>query len=565
MATSENVSLLSRVKNFVSSPGWRKSDSPETVPGVQDEADKASIQAMMDRKLHNDVVRRREFELLRQMRRREPNASRGDLNERTSLFPSSTLSRPGGRAQTMKKIDEIEQQMSQQWWKGKQIRGGFPAPKAAAAPLAPSPAQRSGKPKAAGASTPLVDDTMQARLEASLYDDSQPSPISEFMPTQVNQFAHDPSMEDAAILFASGDYEGAAQFLMGLLRDCEVQTEPEEVWLTLFDLYRVTGDRTRFDGAAIDFASRFGRSAPLWRVSLEIEQQVAPEIEVISSAQGTDWTLSATLGPVALGKLKSLLAHAPPPWRLDWSQLASVEDAVVPDMADLFAQWCRSKVQLRFIGAGQLDEVLKQMTPSGNAQVQRERWLWRMDALRLGRREDEFELVALDYCITYEISPPAWEPPLCDFASSELEPLNTVQAEPVLLVLGESLLSTLAGAYSATNAGKVSQQDVSDMAMDAALGTQRFVLLDISGEVLGDASAALAKLDQGRAGFDKLVIDCGQLVRVDFPAAGGLLNWTSARAGEECKVEFKNVNRLVATFFSVIGIDQFARISPPAH
>ena len=45
------------------------------------------------------------------------------------------------------------------------------------------------------------------------------------------------------------------------------QAEPavqEEFWLALFDLYRATGQAERFDALAIDFAARFGRSAPLW-------------------------------------------------------------------------------------------------------------------------------------------------------------------------------------------------------------------------------------------------------------------------------------------------------------
>ena len=38
----------------------------------------------------------------------------------------------------------------------------------------------------------------------------------------------------------------------------------DETWLTLFDLYRATGQLDRYESAAIEFAGRFARSAPQW-------------------------------------------------------------------------------------------------------------------------------------------------------------------------------------------------------------------------------------------------------------------------------------------------------------
>ena len=38
-----------------------------------------------------------------------------------------------------------------------------------------------------------------------------------------------------------------------------------------------------------------------------------------------------------------------------------------------------------------------------------------MAALRVMHRADEFELLALNYCITYEVSPPPWEDPKGDY------------------------------------------------------------------------------------------------------------------------------------------------------
>ena len=74
---------------------------------------------MIELKRRNDFVRKREFEMLRKLRTRLPNPDPG-YGGRPSFFQSSFSSKPDDRAGTLKKIDEIEAQMSMQWWKTKQ-------------------------------------------------------------------------------------------------------------------------------------------------------------------------------------------------------------------------------------------------------------------------------------------------------------------------------------------------------------------------------------------------------------------------------------------------------------
>ena len=69
----------------------------------------------------------------------------------------------------------------------------------------------------------------------------------------------DPELEEAAIRFANGDTEGAEASLLALLGDQGTRGEHVDTWLALFDLYRASGQQAKFDEAAFDFASRFGR------------------------------------------------------------------------------------------------------------------------------------------------------------------------------------------------------------------------------------------------------------------------------------------------------------------
>jgi len=84
--------------------------------------------------------------------------------------------------------------------------------------------------------------------------------------------------------------------------------------------------------------------------------------------------------------------------------------------------------------------------------------------------------------------------------------------------------------------------------------------VELSGQIEGDAIAVLDKLEAKLMGADIMVISCAKLIRVDFSAAGTLLNWVSAREAENRAVQFTDVNRLVAAFFNVIGITEHARV-----
>jgi hypothetical protein len=118
MAKDENNGLLSKVVKFVRNPttNWADLDQQET--DRESTYSKQMLKEMIERKRRNDFVRKREFDMLRKMRRSEVMAGQ-DPAARPSFFQSSMPSKPDDRAMTLKKIDEIEAQMSMQWWKTK--------------------------------------------------------------------------------------------------------------------------------------------------------------------------------------------------------------------------------------------------------------------------------------------------------------------------------------------------------------------------------------------------------------------------------------------------------------
>ncbi|HSO46027.1 MAG TPA: STAS domain-containing protein, partial [Rhodoferax sp.] len=89
--------------------------------------------------------------------------------------------------------------------------------------------------------------------------------------------------------------------------------------------------------------------------------------------------------------------------------------------------------------------------------------------------------------------------------------------------------------------------------------------LALAGDLLDEAVQGLPPLDAASQRSRMLTIDCSQLVRVDFSAAGSILNWVAQGQAHGCQIEFRDVPPLVASFFNLIGINQHARVITRTH
>ncbi|WP_311223113.1 MULTISPECIES: STAS domain-containing protein [unclassified Acidovorax] len=570
--------LLSKMARFVRNPtvNWTELDSIEA--DRESQYSKQVLKEMIERKRRNDFVRRREFDQLRKLRQRE--ALHGQRTEDPTARPSffqSSMASPDERAVTLKKIDEIEAQMSQQWWKGRGT--GAPAGEGAMAGQPGQPGQPAGAttPVQAGATqvnafaptepASLVGDLGQAPAVQPLFSPESiqdaassrapltppalPPAAGVAAPAQPSSwpeppvFVHEPDLEEAAIRFANGDHAGAEAALRDVLALHATDTPAQQLdfWMTLFDLYRATGEHERFDTLAIDFAALFDRSAPMWfsLPALVGAAAATPAQDVPGAAQREfKWSAPPTLTLQSVAALQASTLRAPAPWALTWSRLQSIDAAVVPVLADLFSQWAEQDVQLVFHGVDTLLGVLQQLTPSGDRNAEPQGWRLHMAALRMMGRPDEFELVALDYCVTYEVSPPSWASPRCGYSGDD-QAADTDMA---------ALESPLDDPHS-TSGFEISRPSMLDEPVAA-----------LSGRVEGDAGPLLAPLEAMAQPGAPLVVACERLIRVDFAAAGSVLNWTAEQEAQGRSVQFVNVPRLVAVFFNVIGINEHARVVP---
>ena len=171
MAKEDNGGLLSKVVRFVRNPATNWADLDRADSEQQSSHSKLMLKELVERKRRNDFVRKREFEMLRKLRRRELAGTQTPA-QRPSFFQSSMPSKPDERAQTLKKIDEIEAQMSMQWWKTKHRESSvnssvFPS---SAPPSMPGAAEHSAERSLLG---PLVPPAASAAAPADV-----PKPIA---------------------------------------------------------------------------------------------------------------------------------------------------------------------------------------------------------------------------------------------------------------------------------------------------------------------------------------------------------------------------------------------------
>lgn len=599
-----NGGFLSKVVKFVRHPTTSWADLDTRQADRESEYSKAALKEMIERKRRNDFVRKREFDMLRKIRTREGTGAEGP-GMRPSFFQSSLPSKPDDRAETLKKIDEIEAQMSMQWWKtkgpdslvstgsslntGAHIPGGTPLKAKDDTPAvnsASDPAARQRKaqydetepaplpPGASGAVTVQSPQTFAAKAQVDANEKAAVGPVSQsrtglMAPTQpmeltssnsrggsfsashfysldVQEIVQDPDVEEAAIRFANGDDAGAEQGLIEVLGEGGSKVDLIDDWLALFDLYRATGQLAPFESRAVDFANRFNRSAPQWYDMPEtVSSMTGKTFTPTASNNRAVWVSESELDAHAVGTLQNVLLRAKQPWVLDWTPMETMDLKAARALLGIFTLWGDQDVELRFLGSAVFRDLLKHLTPSGRRDVEQLWWELRMAVLRVMNRPDEFELTALDFCVTYEVSPPGWERPRCHVTSIAADRGEEVGQS----VLSEAVLESVPSAYPGESVLDGQSSEFNQLGM-----------VELSGEIRGDPQATLDMLERRLMGADVLIISCRNLIRVDFSAAGTLLNWVSQHHAERRLVQFVDAHRLVSAFFHVIGITEYAKV-----
>ncbi|HMC16384.1 MAG TPA: hypothetical protein VKI18_12175 [Albitalea sp.] len=564
----DTTSFFRKVVKFVANPATEWNDlGPPSQEARETEFAKSELKAMIERKRRNDFVRKREFDMLRKVRREGLSSEQLAALGGSSRIDDSEARADSGAKQDVgvkAKIDEIEQQMVGDSYGGSQRRPpefynartqpvpiDSPRNPAAQPPpdggrvvdtRVPEPRSRSSNPPATPAVAvmgPGMSPLSPLALDTASSDFAHPFAV------EVSEVAHDPELDEAVIAFANADFELCEQSLQALTGYNGGRAQHAETWLVLFDLYRAIGQQQKFESLALDYAQQFGWSAPQWFSMPKLVAEAAsssasedrPKTARIDGQIG--WICPEWLDPEAVAKLRSQTLQMPLPWVFDWSGLKGIDPEACARMSELFRGWMTQRLDMRWMGGERLFTVLGDAAPTGVRDADPVFWQLRLDALRMTNRPDQFDEAAIDYCVTYEVSPPSWEPAQCQVRVSGSERSTTA---PPLSVVSEVSTSFIESQLT---------EDVNLVQMSS---------VELSGQLVGDIGATMKKMDAELGIASVVNVSCSKLIRVDFIAAGDLLNWVLARRSENRSVSFIEAHRLVALFFGAMGITEHAKV-----
>lgn len=330
--------------------------------------------------------------------------------------------------------------------------------------------------------------------------------------------ASSPAVEEAAIFFANGQRKECEN----ALREAVTQDpENREVWSLLFELYQQARDFRAFETLAVEYSVKFESSPPAWRdfkpvVNTASARVQPPEAPLIN--------LPASLDAMAVKELdqaKQQLRHSSRV-RLNLESVNNADEVGVKLLLDFFRSVRGTTQEITLLGAEKAAHALRAQFIVGDAHSNDALWMLVLELYRLMDWEKQFEDLAVEYSVNFEVSPPQFEKP------------------PANIVIGSALPKIITD--------------------DEVPHVERTAQPALIGEITGRAAETIVLLDGAAGVADLIEIDCSKLSRVDFAAAGVLLNWLLTTQAHGKQFVFTDVNVLVATLFGVMGIDGIARV-----
>ncbi len=321
------------------------------------------------------------------------------------------------------------------------------------------------------------------------------------------------AIEEAAVLYANANESGAKAVLEEALEGGNKRSD--RLWRMLFDLYRLTGDRPSFESRGVVFAQLFEKSPPIWdeatpvAAAPAVPKDAAPAVNLSGNLSGNARAQFEQLARIGAktGKL-----------RIELSRLKGIDETGATLLSDTIDALRRAKVTVGLLGARQalslIEPHIKVGEPGGRAY-----WLCALAMLQQLGEQEKFEDMAINFAITFEESPPSWDPPEILQPPVEVAPVAVRPEEP----------APLAG-----------------FVMDGVIG--------------GPQPEILRKLAVYASEHDAVEINASGLKRLEFVSAGSLFNQFATFRTQGKLTVIRHPNEMVAALMRVMGIDQVAEI-----
>ncbi|MQR00291.1 STAS domain-containing protein [Glaciimonas soli] len=325
-------------------------------------------------------------------------------------------------------------------------------------------------------------------------------------------------IEEAAVLFANQQTEIAEHLLCQAVEDDDLGNSAHTVWSMLLDIYQISGKQQEFEDLSVAYANKFASSPPAWNDQLSIvstsqKKGDAGSTPAVSFSGKLDASITKQLERVQKLSLTNTVL------KLEFTRIQSVDSIGCGLLLRTLQRLQKLGLELVLVGAADLAKKIQAILQVGRRDETATPWLLLLELHAMLNQELAFEDTSIDYSITFEVSPPPFVPPVTKITAEQ----NTDSKNE----------NTVSGGY---------------MALPV-------VIEGHPGELLTQIQT-YANLQQ------PAIIDCSRLARVDFSAAGQLLNGLLLLSSEGKHIEFHHVNHLVIALFKVMGMQDIVRIYP---
>ena len=211
------------------------------------------------------------------------------------------------------------------------------------------------------------------------------------------------------------------------------------------------------------------------------------------------------------------LAEAEGGVKLDMVAATGIDAATAAKLAAVLHSIRRGEKRISVSGAKEFVQVIKGQL-AGDARQEMRYWALLFELYQILSLQNEFEDAAIDYAVTFELSPPSWEAlpeTVQTTATSEPEPQETAQK------------------------------------------TESFV---IEGVLSSDCDFKLRDLERHAGTRTQIYIDMSNATRVDFVTVGAFIGTLVTLNQNGKQVVISGANGMIHALFDVMGVTEYATI-----
>ena len=340
----------------------------------------------------------------------------------------------------------------------------------------------------------------------------------------LSPFESAPVLEQAALLYAEGKSADARRALEAALTAGKMpQAAAHQAWLLLFDLLENLGEAEAFEAVAIDFAVAFETSPPAF------SNRSGQSDPMLDTGGGQYYALNGVLDAAIASQLERLaeIALHSKVMRIEFGKIKAVAAPGCMLLLEQLHAFKKARVELVFSSIDHLAGLLSGAIETGRRSDPQVFWLLLLELQQFRGQQEVFEETALNYCITYEVSPPQWVAPAH---------------------LARSSAATAGAASASTPAGTPLPQDA----------------YYLKGTLQSGTDPRFAAITGYAANRRLVVIDMFDLRRMEPAAASEFINVLSALYVQNKELELRNPSPLIATLLISMGFTEQARFTQRA-